>query len=68
MEHLLPSVLRPIMKDDKLLCSQFYPTGFELDAVVGVKTQYSEAILPEIDTELLIPVIKKYEENKKIIC
>lgn len=63
MDHLLPSVLRPIMKDDKLLCSQFYPTGFELDAVVGVKTQYSEAILPEIDTELLIPVIKKYEEK-----
>jgi len=63
MDFLLPNVLRPIMTDDKLLCTQFYPVSFNLDAVAGVKTQYSEAILPEIDTELLIPVIKKYEEK-----
>jgi len=63
MDHLLPSVLRPIMKDDKLLCTQFYPIDFNLDVTVGMKTMYSEAILPEIDEELLIGTVKKYEEK-----
>jgi 5'-3' exonuclease len=51
------------MVDDKLLCTQFYPTNCKLDATVGIKTQYSEAILPEIDEDLLISVVKKYEEQ-----
>jgi len=61
MSNLLPSVLRPIMNDDKLLCTQFYPTDFRIDITTGIKTQYSEAILPEIDEELLIGTVKKYE-------
>ena len=63
MDILLPSVLRPIMNDDKLLCTQFYPIDFRIDASVGIKTQYSEAILPEIDDELLIETVKKHEKN-----
>ena len=63
MDFLIPSVLRPIMKDDKLLCTQFYPIDFRIDVTVGHKTQYSEAILPEIDEELLIETVKKFEKK-----
>jgi 5'-3' exonuclease len=63
MNLLIPKVLRNIMIDDKLLCTQFYPIECNIDATVGVKTQYSEAILPEIDEDLLINVVKKYEEE-----
>ena len=63
MDFLIPTALRPIMNDDKLLCTQFYPIDFRIDATVGQKTQYSEAILPEIDEELLIDTVKKYEKK-----
>jgi len=63
MSNLLPNSLKIIMDDDKLLCTQFYPTEIRIDATIGIKTIYSEAILPEIDEEILIPVIKKYEEK-----
>ena len=63
MDILVPSVLRPVMTDDKLLCTQFYPTDFRMDVAVGIKTIYSEAILPEIDEELLISTVKKLEEK-----
>lgn len=63
MDTLLPVILRPIMNDDKLLCTQFYPIEFRIDVSTGIKTQYSEAILPEINEELLISVIKKYEKK-----
>jgi len=63
LDSLVPSVLRPIMNDDKLLCTQFYPVDFRMDVSVGLKTQYSEAILPEIDEELLINTVKKYESK-----
>ena len=63
MNFLLPAVLRPIMDDDKLLCTQFYPTDFRIDVSVGIKTQYSEAVLPEIDEDLLIGTVKKYEQK-----
>ena len=62
MAPLLPPSLRPIMTDDTLLCTQFYPIQFNLDVTVGIKTIYSEALLPEIDEELLINTIKKYEK------
>ena len=65
MNNLLPSVLRPIMTDDKLLCTQFYPVDFNIDVVVGLKLMYSEVILPEIDEEILITTVKKYEEKLK---
>jgi 5'-3' exonuclease len=60
LDSLVPVPLRQIMSDDKLLCSQFYPTNFVIDVVQGIKTQYSEAILPEIDEELLIKTVEKY--------
>lgn len=66
MADLVPSVLRPIMIDDKLLCTQFYPIDFKLDVASGIKTIYSEAILPEIDEELLIGTVKKYEEKLSV--
>ena len=63
MSTLLPEVFRPIMNDDSLLCTQFYPIDFKIEATFGIKTIYSEAILPEIDEEILLPVIKKAEKN-----
>jgi 5'-3' exonuclease len=63
LNNLLPSVLRPIMTDDNLLCTQYYPTEFVLDITVGIKQEYSEALLPEIDKELLIETIKSYENR-----
>ena len=63
MSNLVPSVLRPIMLEDELLCTQFYPTEVKLDVVAGIKVEYSEAILPEIDDELLISTVKKYEKK-----
>jgi 5'-3' exonuclease len=65
MNNLVPSVLRPIMLDDKLLCTQFYPIDFNIDVIIGMKVMYSEAILPEIDEDILINVVKKYEEKLK---
>jgi 5'-3' exonuclease len=61
LNNLVPSVLRPIMTDDKLLCTQYYPTEFVLDVCVGIKQIYSEALLPEIDEELLIETVKQLE-------
>jgi 5'-3' exonuclease len=63
MNSLLPKPLRPIMDDDKLLCTQFYPIDFKLDITIGLKTMYSESILPEIDENILLPVIEKYVEK-----
>jgi len=63
MSGLIPEVLRPIMNDDKLLCTQFYPIDFKIDATFGMKTIYSEAILPEIDEEILLPAVRKAEEK-----
>jgi len=61
LNNLVPSVLRPIMTDDKLLCTQYYPSEFVIDVCVGIKKIYSEALLPEIDEELLIETVKSYE-------
>ena len=60
--ELVPEALRPVMSDLELGCVQYYPTGFRMDVTVGIKTIYSEAILPEIETEHLIDVVKKREE------
>ena len=61
--YILPKQLQDIMTNDDLGCSQYYPIDFRLDVTVGGKTQYSEAILPEIDEELLLDVVKKHEKN-----
>ena len=56
--YILPKQLQDIMTNDDLGCSQYYPIDFRLDVTVGGKTQYSEAILPEIEEELLLDVVK----------
>jgi len=63
MDFLVPKVLQPIMTDDKFLCTQFYPREFKLDVTTGIKTIYSEAILPEIDEDVLISVVKAQEDK-----
>jgi len=63
MNELVPKSLRPIMLDEKNLCIGFYPTDFRLDASVGIKFEYCEAILPEINEELLLEKVKAGEEK-----
>ena len=63
VDYIVPEQLRPIMHDDTLGCTQYYPLEARLDVTVGGKTQYSEPILPEIDEDVLLPVIKKLEKN-----
>ena len=63
VDYIIPEQLRPIMHDDKIGCTQFYPLEARLDVTVGGKTMYSEPILPEIDESLLLNIIKKEEEN-----
>ena len=43
--------------------STIYPIDFKIDATFGMKTMYSEAILPEIDEEILLPAVRKAEEK-----
>lgn len=63
MNFLVPKVLQPIMTDDKFLCTQFYPTEFKIDVTTGIKFEYSEAILPEIDEDVLVTIVKEQEEK-----
>lgn len=69
MNELVPAPLRPIMLDDKELCVEYYPIDFRLDVTVGIKVEYSEAILPEINDEHLLAKVrdaeKKLTENEK---
>tara|TARA_Y200000002_G_C22673401_1_gene661049 strand:+ start:311 stop:2140 length:1830 start_codon:yes stop_codon:yes gene_type:complete len=62
-KDILPEVLHPVMIDDKVGATQYYPESIKIDAVFGGKTMYSEAILPEINDEYLISIIEKYEEK-----
>ena len=61
--HILPEVLRPIMSDDSIGVTQYYPEEIRIDAAFGGKTMYSEAILPEIDDNKLRNIIEKYEKK-----
>ena len=62
-KEILPEILHPIMIDDKVGATQYYPESIIMDAAFGGKTMYSEAILPEINDEYLISIIEKYEEK-----
>ena len=42
---------------------EFYPTEFKVDATVGKKYMYSEAILPEIEDDKLLSRIKEIEKT-----
>ncbi len=59
MAPIIPAALRPIMTDPALGCVHFYPSTFRINAVDGMKSIYSEAILPEIDEAVLM---KRYQE------
>jgi 5'-3' exonuclease len=68
MNGLLPVSLREIMTRKDL--ALFYPKHFQVDALAGSKYIYSEAILPEIDTEKMRLIISEKvgdlsEEEKK---
>lgn len=70
MSFLLPVPLREIMTNPSLGCTDYYPTTFTIDALAGVKYIYSEAVLPEIDSDRLRTVIANKidlltEEEKK---
>jgi len=62
-DTILPEALRPIFHDNELGATQYYPTEIRIDAAFGGKTMYSEAILPEINDEELLVIIKKHEKN-----
>jgi len=68
MSFLLPLPLRDILTD-----TSSYPTDFEVDALAGSKYIYSEAILPELDTQPLktkiaarIPLLTSSEQKRNI--
>lgn len=59
MSHLLPKPIAQLMHQHP----EYYPTEFRVDAVAGIKYIYSEAILPDIDTQDLLPKIKHVEKS-----
>ena len=59
MAPIIPAALRPIMTDPAMGCVHYYPSTFRINAVDGMKTIYSEAILPDIDESVLL---KRYQE------
>jgi 5'-3' exoribonuclease 1 len=58
---LIPVQLRPVMTNPEYGCVQYYPESFRLDVLSGIKTIYSEGILPEIDVEVLMGVVRQQE-------
>lgn len=59
--NVLPKSFIKILDDEEL--KKFYPNEFRIDAVQGIKYIYSEAILPEIETDLLLNKIVELEKN-----
>ena len=59
MSHLLPPPLGQCMKEHP----EYYPTDFRVDAVAGMKYIYSEALLPEMDTQSLLAYIMPVEKT-----
>ena len=51
------------MIDENEEISAFYPEQFRVDATQGIKYIYSEAILPEIDTSVLLKKVKEVEDK-----
>jgi len=54
MNFILPKEVSQIMNEEEFGCIPYYPTEARLDVSVGVKTMYSDMILPEIDEEKLL--------------
>ena len=57
--NILPKKFGDLMTNPEF--SNYYPTSIDIDATAGYKYIYSEALLPEIDEERLLPAIKKLE-------
>lgn len=65
MKDNVPKNLGNLMVDPKKLLVPYYPTDFRVDASVGRKWMYSEAILPEIDDDFLLKIVKTEEAKLK---
>lgn len=63
MKHIVPKSLGNLMTDPKKLLIPYYPIDFRVDATVGLKWMYCEAILPEIDDDFLLDIVKKEEKK-----
>jgi 5'-3' exonuclease len=61
MKHILPESIANLMTDPKKLLLPYYPIDFRVDVTTGLKWMYSEAILPEIDDEFLLDIVKNEE-------
>ena len=59
--NILPKKFGELMISEPFV--QYYPIMINIDAAAGYKYIYSEALLPEIDEELLLPEIKKLEKK-----
>ena len=64
--NLLPSGFEKIIDDNEEI-AKFYPNTdtIRLDAAQGIKYIYSEAILPEIETDILMKSVKEVESKLK---
>ena len=64
--NLLPSGFEKIIDDNEEI-AKFYPNtdNIRLDAAQGIKYIYSEAILPEIETDILMKSVKEVESKLK---
>jgi 5'-3' exonuclease len=64
--NLLPNGFEKIIDDNEEI-AKFYPNtdNIRLDAAQGIKYIYSEAILPEIETDILMKSVKEVESKLK---
>ncbi len=70
MSHIIPKALAPIMNDPMKGCVHYYPMNFKIDVLDGLKTIYSEAILPEFDESVIMKAYDQLQgdltENEKV--
>jgi 5'-3' exonuclease len=59
MSGLLPAPLATLMRSSEM--EMFYPASFRVDALAGIKYIYSEAHLPDLDSDVLLSRIRAIE-------
>jgi 5'-3' exonuclease len=59
MSGLLPAPLASLMRSSEM--ETFYPPSFRVDALAGIKYIYSEAHLPDLDSDALLSRIRAIE-------
>lgn len=62
MTHLLPLSLQSVMS----AFPQYYPQSFRVDALAGLKYIYSEAILPEFDSDVVLAAVRRIEGSGEL--